>query len=54
MMSSAPVPSAEEPVTVQAADVSTKGYSIPSVPDIDEMRTKGIDLDINIIQTKKV
>lgn len=52
MMSSGPVLSAEEPVTVQAADASAKGYSIPSMPNIDEIRTKGIGLDMNIIQTK--
>lgn len=52
MMSSAPVPSTGSPVTVQAADTSVRGYKIPSASSIDEMRTKGVDLDMSVVQTK--
>jgi len=52
MMSSVPVSSAGFPVTVQTADTSVRGYKIPSAPSIDEMRRKGVNLDMNVVQTK--
>jgi tellurite resistance protein len=52
MMSVAPVPSVDGPVTVQQANASAKGYAISTQPNIDEIRSKGVDLDMNMIQTK--
>jgi tellurite resistance protein len=52
MMSAAPVPSVDGPVTVQRANESAKGYAIPMQPNVDEMRSKGVDLDMSIIQAK--
>ena len=52
MMSAAPIPSVDGPVTVQQANASAKGYAIPTRPNIDEMRSKGINLDMSMIQAK--
>ncbi|KPA18580.1 Tellurite resistance protein TerB [Candidatus Magnetomorum sp. HK-1] len=52
MMSFPSVSPADGPVSVQKVSKSTGGYKIPSKSTIGEMQNKGVDLDMNIVQTK--
>jgi tellurite resistance protein len=52
MMSASPVSPADVPVRVQKVSKSSGGYKIPSKPTISEMQTKGVDLDMHVVQSK--
>ena len=52
MMSTSYVSPADGPVSVQKDRKSTGGYKIPSKPTISEMKSKGVALDMTIVQRK--
>ena len=52
MMSSAAAPSEAPPTIVRKPGPADKGYRIPPAPTIEEMRSRGVALDMRIVQAK--